>query len=204
MITLKIDGINYDLPEGWNEVNLGKYSDISRIESKDRTNLFYRRELLSVLMGCDVKIVGKILKKDLDIIFENLQWVWSSPTMIDNRCLEIDGISYSTISTFDHITFDEIVSLEYLIKNDHNDCSSLCAVLYRPSKIVFDMEREEDVIEIEDFDDKNFHYRTELFKEKVMITDVLKYILFFSNGVVEYSGSIQNTLEQEEEDKSQD
>ncbi len=172
MINIQLNNKNYDFPETWAELTIGKYQEcmsmINLEESMDKT--------LHILSS----ISGILLDELYDLPYTTYSQLSSIVSKLFNLKedkpkfdLTIDGVKYKMISEISKMTTAEFIDLDTLINDQENAVSNLhilMAILYRPvdKKGKITKYRSQEVEE-----------RAIIFKEK-MTCDYALSALFFS------------------------
>lgn len=165
------------IPSGWNEVSVGMFQELSNLD-KSEAGLTKIIDLVSILTDTDPEEIKKLNASVLEPIINAIQWTAESPKDEFKECLEIDGKQYWLIKLSSASVADNANLEAY--KADITKLHKFFAVLYRE-----DPNKETTVEEIE--------ARGELFKDKVMISDVFGTILFFLGIALTYDEIITHS-----------
>lgn len=181
-----------NVPEGYDEMTLGKFMEIMKLQMNQKnyeSDTMYMIDLLSVIIGCSNEEIMGIGYSDLGILTESFEWLNSEPEKKIVEFIEIDGDIY--VPKKNHqITLGEQISIETFLKKDLSNVDNyhyVMAILLRPGKKVND----DYIIDALENDIDKINKRAELFKDKLVINDIFGIISFFSNGVS--GSSIKNS-----------
>jgi len=184
------DEIFSDIPESYDDLKLGKFMEIMKIQQKEKTydnQLSFAVDILSTLIGCDSKYLLQLTLDDINEISNEFEWVKEPPEKKSLKFLEIDGRIYSPRKNA-QLTAGEQISIEMFLDKDLNNSDNfhlVLSILLRPSvKKINEFTGEEfyDIQPLESDVDLIME-RANLFKGKINIGDVFGLISFFSTGV---------------------
>ena len=176
MITFKVEGIEYELPEVMNIENYCKVFKIKDLLSDD----YFAAKLISIISGAPVE---KLMEGDYDQLNYLAAYILSllpkeTPQFVDR--FELDGVKYGFFPNWRDMTYAEFVDMDTIstrpIDEMLNMLHVLAAVMYRP---IISEEGEHD-FQIEKYDVKTMTKRAELFKKKLEVGYVLGAQSFFT------------------------
>lgn len=153
---------NILIPSGWNEVTVGMFQEMANLD-KTEEGLTKIVDLISILSDKDPEDIKKINSTDLDPILEAIKWSGEMPSDEYKTEIEINGVTYYLIK-LSSASIAENVDLESY-QGDITQLHKFFAVLYRPAN--------------EEYEVDKMNERAELFKEKLMISDVFGTLVFF-------------------------
>lgn len=165
---------NIILPSGWNEVPIGMYQELANLDKTDE-GLIREVELVSILADKDPEDIKKINASDWDSILGALMWTTEAPKDEYKHEIEIDGITYYLVKLSSLSTGEQIDLESY--SSDIQSLHKFFAMLYRPVN--------------EDYDTDKMAVRSELFQERLMISDVYGTLIFFLSIAQKYEMIIQ-------------
>ena len=190
---LKIDGINYPIPD---IMSIDHYTKIFKIKDLF-TEQYFAAKLVSIVTEAPLE---KLMKADYEEInFLATQILTLIPLerkqpFIDR--FEIDGIKYGFFPNWRDLTFAEFVDMDTISTKPVNELLDmlhiLAAVMYRP----IEHEISEHNFLIEEYDIKKMTARAELFKKKLDVRYVLGAQTFFTSCVKRFSLYSQASLTQ--------
>ena len=176
-LVLDIDGVkkNYKVPENWNEVNMRTFELIANVNSQDENDFFGSMKVFAALTGMSM---DDVMLLPVDELPEVLKLVSFANTTIEEKEVDsivIDGEEYFIKKDMDKLTTGEVLSLDHLAKKYENNIQAgmsemLCVFLRRKIDGKLESFKSE------------FMERAELFRDKVMVSDVYHLFLFFSSG----------------------
>lgn len=183
MITIKLEGVDYKMPESWNEVSVGMFEEIVRLTSilnEYKSEVQYTIDMFSLLTGAPVEVLNKITRKGFDDLSKLTEWVNVEITPSDKKSWVFDGIEYMPVDKLDNLSMGDSVSMELIIK-DSNEANILTNILPVLIRKVNKVQRENGKIKKEPGEFKSGEYEEtkELFKERLMVADVIKLKSFF-------------------------
>lgn len=167
--------MNISIPTEWEDVTLGEFVALSKLDINDFSNeLDYYVRMLKIFGNTDIDDIIEFIKvSDIIDISNQMSFMKAAPRVLDKKNIKIDGVTYKLIDNMNEITLGEYITIETLIEKDKlNSVSAIPAIL----SVVLRPENE-------DFDSNLCTSRIELFKEKLSIEDVLGMSVFFWTGV---------------------
>lgn len=188
MINIEHEGKIYPVPNGWEEVNLKTFVELTKLESKIETfpvlTLYYI-EYLS-LLGIPKEVLMKINTDYFNqLITTDFKWIQTPPEANKSKeSIIIDDVEYFLPKDLNKKTsMNESITVEILLKDDMYNILKMASIFLRPKG--------------EEFDSDKMEEREELFGERVFITDLLEFSNFFLNGEKEFSTSSKDSSEKE-------
>lgn len=158
MLTIALnDRYNYNLPTGWNELNVQQLKDVTLILTNGQPEHIKRQEIIRKLTGMDKRLVKwrEFLKPDpfyyvalqfVDVLFPEINYLFDQ-NQLTNQLLP--GVTawrygvphrlYGPAANFMDLTFAEFDDAEYWLDNfkktaNNHALDMLCAIIYRPRK----------------------------------------------------------------------
>ena len=150
------------LPDGWHEVSISKFQELNNLETFEGLHKII--ELISILSDKDVEDIREMSTDDLELILKQVEWTSVIPTSEYKTNIYIDDIDYYLVS-LKSLTLGEWIDLDTWSENAIENMHKIFALLYRPSKEVYNT--------------TDMNERAELFLDKLMIADVYGTLLFF-------------------------
>lgn len=179
MINLTIGKKDYSLAESYDELNLGKFIELTKIlENKDKeeSDLRFSLKLIAALIGCEVDILYQLSISDMNLLINEVGWVSENPKQKNTKKITIEGNHYGFLN-LNGITTGEMISIESFQKNVNDNKENLHFVM----AILFRKIEGGSVLPLED-DFEKIKERAELFKEKMMIGEVYGPLINFTTG----------------------
>jgi hypothetical protein len=178
MMNIIFDGVEYtDVAEGYSELSLGKFMEVSDINQDDyKSPTDWTVHLIATLIGCPTDSLYELPFMDLQTLLEHFRWITKLPEKKTNKEIFIDDVKY-VVKPNTQMTTGEWISVEAFLtdelKNDKN-FHLVLAIMLRPEidgKIKPLEDNFEDILE-----------RANLFKKKMMIEECYGLIQDFSSG----------------------
>lgn len=200
MIDLKvnIDGQEkaFSMPESWEEVSVGLFEDIAKLEVSE-VDMSNSMSIVSSLTGMSEELLWQVPVNEMPKILEHIHFLKEPIKEEGKESIVIDGEEYFMKNDFDNLTYGETVSLDIIQKNHGEQVQKafgemLCVFLRKK----IDGKLEPHL--------KEHMERVEMFREKVMISDVYQLFVFFSSGKNTSTKVIKDSLEVEEIKKETD
>jgi len=119
MIDLTIGKENFELPESYDELSLGRFIELSKVLDKQKeykSDLRFSLEVLSKLIGCEVSLLYELSIDDVSLLSEEIKWINENPKRTKNNKVVIDDKEYLAVST-NKITTGEMISIESFQQN---------------------------------------------------------------------------------------
>jgi hypothetical protein len=158
-----MDKLNITLPDGWHEINLRCFQELSNLNELEGLHKIV--ELISVLGNKDPEDIKKISSDDFEKLLPHIQWTCSLPSKEYKTHINIDGVDYYLVK-LSSLSLGEWMDLDTWFEDSIANIHKIFALLYRP--------------EFEEYDSDKMELRSELFLDKLMIEDVYGTLLFFS------------------------
>jgi len=175
MLTFKIDGKEYEVPD---IMNIDSYSKIFNIKDL-LSDEYFAAKLVSIVSGAPVE---DLMESDYEQINYLAAYILNLipktyPQFTDR--FKLDGIDYGFFPNWRELTYAEFVDIDTIATKPHNEMLNmlhiLAAVMYRP---IIKQESEHN-FEIEKYDVTKMIKRSELFKKKLDVRYVLGAQDFF-------------------------
>lgn len=203
MITLELENEQYDLPEGWHEVSVGKFQKILEIINlfgDYKSEIEYVIDMLQVLTDAPKSSLMKMTRGSFDILANKLQWLNVDVQPVEKSSWIIGGVEYMPLKNLDGLSMGDSVSLELMIKEstEANILGNILPILIRKVKKI---ESNGGAIKKvpDEFDAEEYAQTREQFLHKIMVAEVISLKVFFSDGGKEFSSILKDTLEKEKE-----
>lgn len=199
MINLKIADKEYNLPEGWWEVNLEKFEKImlknSQI-SEYKSQILFGLDILGILIDAKTEDLKNITRGSFATISEEIKWINEPPVGINKDIFIIEGEEWRPIKDLNKLTMGDNISLELMI-SESNEATLLVNILpilmRRVKKIK--LEGGLEGYELLPFDSEKYNEIKELLKKNINITDIINFKDFFLGGEKVSSTTMKVTSE---------
>lgn len=182
MIVVKIQGKEWDLPEGWHEVNLKKFAEIITKNTQIaeyKSQIKFSLEILSILLGCAVEDLHNLTKESFEILTGEIGWLSDEPVGVDKDDFIIGGKKYRLLKDLNKLKMGENISLELVIK-ESTQADLLINVLPILLREVREVKNGDQIEEsLLDFSAEDYHNTKTLFSENIFITEVINFKSFF-------------------------
>lgn len=141
MIIIELEGVEYQMPQSWEEVTLEMFEkivDLAGLLSEYKSRYQYSIEMLSILTGAPQEGLSKMTKKSFEELATACEW--ASTEVINTKKMNyvIDGVEYMAIKNLDSLEMGDMVSLELVISNTEPSklLTNLLPILIRKAKAV--------------------------------------------------------------------
>lgn len=171
--------LKVNIPDGWHEVSIGDFMEISQLDAKSKDYIF---NVLSVLLDVDVQTVKNFSKESFDKILNSLEWALKSPSETEyKQVISVDGIEHRLVENLNGFTGGEWWDMEEYIANYDSNIHNIIAMIYKP-------------LDQKVYDSEVTKQRGELFAKKLNIGDVYGATVFFSNVEKKFTMNIVDSL----------
>ena len=183
MIRIELEGKEYSMPEGWNEVKVGLFEKIVHMAStyEDyKTDTEYILDMFSLLTGAPKEILIRMTRLSFETITKRMSWVNEEVVATSKNSWVFDGIEYMPIDNLNNLTMGDSVSLELMIKesNEANILGNILPILIRKVKKV-DKGNGKIKKMPSEFNADEYQETKDLFNDRLMVSDVIKMKSFF-------------------------
>lgn len=173
MKKVKLQGLEYMIPESWGDVTVKQFQDLSlHVDIEYKTERLKGLVILSVLIGCDLETLKAITMAEYE---ELLSVVAFSNEMLKKTYTKkfiVKGVEYKTYDNLKLMSMGNMIDLETIIATSKPNelLGNMLPILIRR----FD----KDGYAI-DYDVRKYGEIKELFLNNLMITDVFHLFDFF-------------------------
>lgn len=177
----------FQMPESWEEVSVGLFEDIAQMEVSN-VDLGNSMTIISALTGMNQELLWQVPVNEMPKILEHVQFIKQPIEDDPKESITIDGEEYFMKKDFDNLTYGETISLDIIQKEFGEQVQKafgkmLCVFLRKK----IDGKLEPHLPEHLD--------RLEMFRTKVMISDVYQLFVFFSSGKNTSTKATKDSLE---------
>lgn len=177
----------FQMPESWEEVSVGLFEDIAQMEVSN-VDLGNSMTIISALTGMNQELLWQVPVNEMPKILEHVQFIKQPIEDDPKESITIDGEEYFMKKDFDNLTYGETISLDIIQKEFGEQVQKafgkmLCVFLRKK----IDGKLEPHLPEHLD--------RLEIFRTKVMISDVYQLFVFFSSGKNTSTKATKDSLE---------
>jgi hypothetical protein len=191
MMTIQFGTEKFEkIPESYNETNLGKFIEVMKLQQKEseyKSKALFTAELLATIIGCEVEFILELNNDEIGDLADAFNWLSDKPEEKQIETIDIDGVVY-VIKKNSTLNLGEQVSIETFLKSDLSNVENfhlVMAILLRPAIQKEDIYTKEVVWQLKPLED-DFSLiidRANMFKEKLMISDIYGTLTAFSVGV---------------------
>lgn len=183
MIVVKISDKEYNLPEGWNEVNLFKFEQILKknaLISEYKSQVLFGLELFSILIDCPVDDLKNLTKSSFETLIKETEWMKSEVVGEKKEQFVINGEVFKPLKDLNKLTMGDNISIEMVI-NESDESNLLINILPILLRKVRTIKNETGCLveELESFQPELYNERKVLFSKEIFITDVIGFRDFF-------------------------
>lgn len=198
MMTITFGTETFDnIPESYDETNLGRFIEVMKLQKKESeytSKTLFTAELLATIIGCEVEYILELDSDELGELAEAFSWLSTNPNMKEINHLDIDGVTY-VLKKNTKLTLGEQVSIETFLQNDLSNVENfhlVMAILLRPGFQKEDPYTKELVWHQKPLEDdyEEVVKRAEMFKIRLMISEIYGTLTAFSAGVKNSSTKI--------------
>jgi hypothetical protein len=186
MKKIKINEVEYLLPENWNDVNIQQYKKIQDLIFDNPSLSTQITNIISIFLNIDIEDVRSFSLEDVKNI--DISFINNEIKKELKKVITIDNKKYGLVKDLKKLTLGEYVDLDYYITIDSN-LENICAIIMRP---VIDEDGE--LYTIEKYDSETSKDRAILFGNKMNIEQMLGVYDFFIDGAAGYLESLKNCL----------
>ena len=166
MNTIKIQGIEYRYPSGWNELTVATFDAIQhKLETlTDAKGVRQMVGVYSVVTGVSEQTYLDGPPDLFNEVARKLEWLNTPPDGLPKLEQKVNGVLYEFPNTLNKITLAEFADLDECLKMDGKINASILAVLFRPKGEAYNADL--------------FYQRQEFWQGRP-VTDILPLISFF-------------------------
>ncbi len=177
-LELNIDGQpkTYDIPEGWNEVSVGRFEDIASVDKEQENEFQMSLDVIRAVVGISEDDLNLLPLESVPEILETMEFVKQEIDLSPSDEIVTSMGTFYLKDNFDKLTVGEVISVETLTKKYNGNFEKGIAEML----CIFLRQKKEDGT-LEAFKN-SFMERSEVFRNEVMIEDVYQLFVFFSNG----------------------
>lgn len=200
MIVIELNGKEYNLPEGWNEVSVRVFQEIAEIAgrySDYKSDIEYIVDMLEGLTGAPKEELMKMTRRSFDALTSKITWVNGEVKPSKKTNWLIGGEEWIPVTDLDSLTMGDTVSLEIMIK-ESNETTILGNILPILIRRVKKIEKGGKIKKVpSEFAADEYKETREIFLDKMMVSDVIQLKTFFLDGERESSITSEDTSEKE-------
>ena len=183
MITIELDGREYQMPEGWHEINLEKFERLIKhfsVLNDYKSQYQYAIELFCILTEAPYEEMSKITKGSFETLANKIEWTKADIIPTGVKTFTIEGEDYMTIENLDALEMGDVVSLELQISNSQNHelLTNMLPILIRKVKKVEKTDGSFKIVPGK-FEAESYEETKQLFRKHLKVADVNELRSFF-------------------------
>ena len=183
MVIIELEGKEYNLPTGWNEISVKVFEEVVRLSglyTEYESQVQYTLDIFSVLTGAPVESLKKMSRKSFDELSKRIDWINDEVEPSGKEEFVINGETWVPIKNLDSLEMGDAINLELIIKesNESNVLSNILPLLIRKSKEVH-VNSEKTRLVAGAFNAETYSEDKALLKESLMVPDVIALKGFF-------------------------
>jgi len=166
MITIKISDEKYSLPESWDDVKLGQFQAVNKIEYDKEKPFDYYINLINIFTGIPYETILQINKTQFIQMVNVLSFTVKVEVNGDYTKEFSIGTDTYKLKDFTKLTMGEFISLEMLINDGlWVNVHKMLVVLFKKND--------------EDFNTDKIEEYSKVFQDELSITTLIKVVTFF-------------------------
>lgn len=185
MIHFELNEKEYQFPENWDEVTLGQYVNIGRLQEERldyNYSELYLLRLIEILASAEEGELDDLSLEMVNKLGEATTFVSTQPDYDKSNEFWIDDVLYTPPTDLTKLSIGEFISLKTYqdgSKNIWEGAPWMLAILWRPTEKVIDKETKKEVLKREKFNVENLEWRKNEFLKQPAIK-IFGPLLFFS------------------------
>jgi len=175
MRTVKINNKEYQLPESWNEVSIGKFQAFSKIDAEDELDKLL--QIVSVLGNIPIDTLESITYTELNKLYGLITFITEEVGDKTYFKINIKGKDYGLDYEWKSMKAKTYIDLDSLMQDKNKVIDNLhliAAILFRP---IIDNKKE---VILEDYNYKLLEENGRFMQDNMMISQFLPVLFFFS------------------------
>jgi len=202
MVKFETNGIDYEMPENYQEMTLETFIRISKIQESGTEFVFqeyYLIKLLEAIVGAEPGDLDDMTIEEMANLSNKLTFLSEEPTLKKVDKIIIGDLIYAFPENFNKITAGEMISIKTLNegKSTGDSILNLLAIILRPAKEVIDEETGKVRLVRNKFDAQNLEHRKSLFKKLPVLDCLWSVNFFFTDGNLTSTASTQDSTIEE-------
>lgn len=183
MVIIELEGEEYNMPSGWDEVNIDMFEKIVHLStglSKYKSEIEFSIDMMALLTGAEKESLMKMTRKSFETLNGRLSWVNTEVKPSKKKIFTIDGEEFMPIENLNELSMGESISLEITIKdsNEANILTNILPILIRRVKLVERTNGKRKKVPAS-FNAEEYEELKELFKNNLTVPDVIELKAFF-------------------------
>lgn len=182
MIIVELEGKEYQMPSGWEDVNLELFEKIaahSGLLQEYKSKFQYSIEMIALLTGAPIEQLLRITRASFEELSSKLEWATGEIKPTGIREWTIGGDDWIAVKDLNSLNMGDVVSIELMIANSDsvNLLGNILPMLIRRVKTI---ERGGEIIKVPgDFNADEYEEVKALFRKELSVADVNELKVFF-------------------------
>ena len=145
-ITVEKDFGEWNVPQSWDDLTLGKFQELERLYDGDEERKFDVRDVLDLMTDRTKDDINELPIEFTDSLLRKMYWLHEQPDFgkPSNKVI-IDGVQY-TVHNENEMKFGEYVALDTALKGDKHNYAAMLAILCRKEGEIFDAKFENEIL----------------------------------------------------------
>ena len=146
-ITVEKDFGEWNVPQSWDELTLGKFQELERFYDGDENERkFDVRDVLDLMTDRTKDEINELPIEFTDKLLRKMYWLHEQPNFgKPSNKVTIDGVQY-TVHNENEMKFGEYVALDTALKGDKHNYAAMLAILCRKEGEIFDAKFENEIL----------------------------------------------------------
>ena len=145
-ITVEKDFGEWNVPQSWDDLTLGKFQELERLYDGDEERKFDVRDVLDLMTDRTKDEINELPIEFTDSLLRKMYWLHEQPDFgkPSNKII-VDGVQY-TVHNENEMKFGEYVALDTALKGDKHNYAAMLAILCRKDGEIFDAKFENEIL----------------------------------------------------------
>lgn len=146
-ITVEKDFGEWNVPQSWDDLTLGKFQELERFyDGDDNERKFDVRDVLDLMTDRTKDEINELPIEFTDKLLRKMYWLHEQPNFgKPSNKITIDGVQY-TVHNENEMKFGEYVALDTALKGDKHNYAAMLAILCRKEGEIFDAKFENEIL----------------------------------------------------------
>lgn len=187
-IEIEDDEFTFDIPENWDEVNVGQFCKLFSFNREELNSIEIAVKILNIFTNIDEELLMMMNYDDFTRLIDIISFTNGEVSTDISEYIELDGDKYFIKNDYENLTMGEVISIEVILNESHGNIFKVMDKL-----LCIFLRKKKDSGKLESFKG-TFMDRQELFS-KAPISKVYGIFVFFLSGdnlfdlnMKEYSG----------------
>ena len=145
-ITVEKDFGEWNVPQSWDDLTLGKFQELERLYDGDEERKFDVRDVLDLMTDRTKDEINELPIEFTDSLLRKMYWLHEQPDFgKPSNKITVDGVQY-TVHNENEMKFGEYVALDTALKGDKHNYAAMLAILCRKDGEIFDAKFENEIL----------------------------------------------------------